>query len=418
MPNPTLLLATFDETLALTDTSGAGTFTGIDPVRYDDIGSADGIWVEEATTNLITNPTAGTNTTGWATFTNRTLSRVTSLPAAMPAPLAATVTTGFSVTADADLLSAPTLMQFGATLSAAAHVFSIYLYIPAAYTGGQILIEFQSFTSGSGTAQANADMGIVDDWQRVDVGPFTPNAGDVLGNLRIVSASLFTGNVVYIAATQCEQNAYATSYADGSLGDGYAWTGTAHASTSTRAASSASVDPTARIDASAGAIAFRYKRLIDTAGEEIILQCGNAGAGEDYLEIGVDSSDDLYMEWNSDNAGAERVTIATTIATDTDYFFYFDWDGTDIRASIDNGSLSSDTRNAVEGDLTGGNLTLSAPTGSHVVGPFAVFDRPLVAQEITNIDEMETWRFDMLTGTGVNVLMPRMNVRNNTLLRR
>ena len=124
------------------------------------------------------------------------------------------------------------------------------------------------------------------------------------------------------------------------------------------------------------------------------------------------------MEWDSNGDGANRVTIATTVVVDTEYFFYFDWDGTTIRASIDNGSLSSDTRAAAEGDLTGGDLTLSAAVGSHVIGPFAIFDRVLVANEITQIYNETPWRFDMLTGTGINVLMPAMNVRTNALLRR
>ncbi|HAU98603.1 MAG TPA: hypothetical protein DCW55_00025 [Candidatus Pacebacteria bacterium] len=42
------------------------------------------------------------------------------------------------------------------------------------------------------------------------------------------------GKTIYVDGVQTEQRGYVTSYADGSLGTGYAWTGTANSSTSTR----------------------------------------------------------------------------------------------------------------------------------------------------------------------------------------
>lgn len=48
------------------------------------------------------------------------------------------------------------------------------------------------------------------------------------------------GDIVWIDNVQFEAKPYATPYADGSLGSGYAWTGTPHASSSTRAAASVS----------------------------------------------------------------------------------------------------------------------------------------------------------------------------------
>ena len=52
----------------------------------------------------------------------------------------------------------------------------------------------------------------------------------VIGNLG--SANTFD---MHLDALQIEYKPYATPYADGDMGEGYAWTGTAHASTSTRA---------------------------------------------------------------------------------------------------------------------------------------------------------------------------------------
>jgi hypothetical protein len=43
-----------------------------------------------------------------------------------------------------------------------------------------------------------------------------------------------TVHTYYVDALQVEEKGYATTYCDGSLGVGYSWSGTAHASTSTR----------------------------------------------------------------------------------------------------------------------------------------------------------------------------------------
>lgn len=349
MSNPTLLVSPFNESLALTDANGAGTWTGVEPIRFD-----DGLWVEEGTTNLVTNPSFEVNTTGWVVaLPNRTASRVTSHARSGSASLQVTHTAG---TGSQGAVSG---IQ-NITLTAVAHTWSCYVYIPSSWTGGTIVLTTAGFVSASLPAVTEANMAITDQWQRLEY-TFTPDAGDLVGDVYVSATSWTINESVYIDCAQVEAKAYATSYCDGSLGDGYAWTGTAHASTSTRAASSASVDPTDRIDPASGAIAFRYKRLIDTGGEEVILTCGSVGSGTDYLEIGVDANDDLYMEWNSDNAGAQRVTSTFgNIATNTEYLFYADWDGTTIRLSVDNGALDSDTRDAVEGDWGAGDLELVA----------------------------------------------------------
>jgi hypothetical protein len=55
-------------------------------------------------------------------------------------------------------------------------------------------------------------------------------------NIFISFTSTGAGDIVHVAKCQVETGSSATNYIDGSLGDGYAWTGVVHASTSTRAA--------------------------------------------------------------------------------------------------------------------------------------------------------------------------------------
>lgn len=62
-----------------------------------------------------------------------------------------------------------------------------------------------------------------------------------------------SGGVLYSNA-QIEQRNFATPYIDGDMGDGHAWTGTAHASTSTRTATTLSYPTSGNLSASAGTI--------------------------------------------------------------------------------------------------------------------------------------------------------------------
>lgn len=362
MANPTLLVSSFDNGLALTDTSGLGTWTAVGPIRYVPVGSSDGLWLEEGRTNLIPNPTAVSNLTGWNDLTNRTEVRVTSLPGSLPGWLGGVVTTCFQVTATAPLSGGQAILYPSSDVvlsGATEHTFSGLIWIPGNWTSsGNIGLIYDLYTSSTGTATGLANLSIRNQWQFVRTSGWAPAGGDLSGrpNCRIFSGGWVSGESIYVAALQVEMGAYPTSLALNSLGDGYSGT-----TTHVRAASSVSVDPTNRIDPASGSIAFRYKRLIDTGGEEVILTCGTVGSGTDYLEIGIDASDKLYMEWNSNNAGAERVTSTdSNIAVDTEYLIYADWDGTTIRVSIDNGALDSDTRDAVEGDWGAGDLELVA----------------------------------------------------------
>ena len=61
-----------------------------------------------------------------------------------------------------------------------------------------------------------------------------------------------------VDAFQVENKSYATPYADGSLGNGHSWSGTAHASTSSRTQAGLYYDfgDTAKIDKTQGTVSF------------------------------------------------------------------------------------------------------------------------------------------------------------------
>ena len=63
-----------------------------------------------------------------------------------------------------------------------------------------------------------------------------------------------TSSGVNYSNAQIEQRAFPTPYCDGAMGDGHAWTGTAHASTSTRTATTLSYPTSGNLNASAGTV--------------------------------------------------------------------------------------------------------------------------------------------------------------------
>lgn len=92
-------------------------------------------------------------------------------------------------------------------------------------------------------------------WTRVTTPPITTVAGKTL-DVVVLHARTATAQAVtfVVDGAHIEQKPYATSYADGALGTGYAWTGAAHASASTRAAASLQL-PAASFPAS---LALKY----------------------------------------------------------------------------------------------------------------------------------------------------------------
>lgn len=180
-----------------------------------------------AATNLIKNPSFETVTNGWTTAGTNTIARSTTQQWVGAYSLACTYVDNI------------TLASHAITLTAAAHYAQIQIYIPTAYPGTQVALKMIGFTSATGTITANADMTLRDQWQLVVCGPFTPDAGDLTGSVRVQETGTPGAGTLYIDAAQCELTQQ-TTYLDGDMDGGYWWTGTPHASTSARDAQEAS----------------------------------------------------------------------------------------------------------------------------------------------------------------------------------
>jgi hypothetical protein len=176
-----------------------------------------------AVTNLCTNPSFETDVAGWTKGGTNGLA--TSTEQARFGRRSAKATYQDSLN----------LANYDIALTAAQHTVSVYLWIPTNWDGGTIRLNAFGFTSATGTLTVNSDMSVRDRWQRVTM-TFTPDAGDLLGAVRFDATSAPTaGRAFYIDGLLPQTGGAAGVYCDGDQA-ACSWTGTAHASTSSRPA--------------------------------------------------------------------------------------------------------------------------------------------------------------------------------------
>jgi len=190
-----------------------------------------GYWsiiLPEAATNLITNPSFETNTTGWAASGTNTIASST----------AEAKFGGYSL--KATYQDNTTLATYAATLTASTtYYLSCYIYVPTNWDGGNIRLNSSDYASASATYNTIYTDGTSskDRWLYIETRLEIDS--DAVGSITIDTTSAPTaGRFIYIDAVQCEANSsYATTYIDGDQ-DGCKWTGSSHGSTSSRDAQS------------------------------------------------------------------------------------------------------------------------------------------------------------------------------------
>jgi hypothetical protein len=175
------------------------------------------------TTNLITDPSFETGTTGWGTGGINTIAQSATQQKYGVYSLLCTYQ------------NSQFLASYVITLTAAAHSLSVWVYIPTAYDGTDLRIQLANFAGGTGPGSVAADMTSRDQWQRVTLENYVIAPGDLTGTVQIVEfgAAPTAGRFIYIDAVQVEQQTSVTTYCDGDQ-LGCEWNGAAHASTSTR----------------------------------------------------------------------------------------------------------------------------------------------------------------------------------------
>jgi len=202
-----------------------------------------GLVVEEATTNLCINPSIETNTTGWAATAGATLAK----------------SDDYAVFGDYALKVTPTANVWDGTYWRPTTLVSGQTYIASVWVKGVVGISYYiALYDETAAAYVGAVQGFTGtgQWQRV-----TTVAGVAVGNnparLYINKNSSASTGAFYVDGAQIEQKGYATTYCDGSLGSGYAWTGTAHASTSTRTVAEVNLDAHVGLISENATLSFR-----------------------------------------------------------------------------------------------------------------------------------------------------------------
>jgi hypothetical protein len=189
--------------------------------------SAGSFAAELATTNLVTNPSFETNTTGWP-LTDSGGASVTFTTAALNAVGGTTSAKLVNTNSGED-----DYIKYTLTVSASTqYTISAYSYVDAAVplTGTALGSRGMYITDGTSVVSTTLDQtSTYVGWYRHIV-TISTAVGATTVQIRLYAPK----GTVYWDSVQAETGNVATAYCDGSLGDGYAWTGTAHASTSTR----------------------------------------------------------------------------------------------------------------------------------------------------------------------------------------
>lgn len=195
-------------------------------------------------------------------------------------------------------------------------------------------------------------------------------------------------------AVQLEQKAYATSYCDGSLGTGYAWSGTAHASSSTRTKCDISVTKISHINSDRGAVALRFTRDYDSGSSAYCMSAGNQNSvGADWIGFHIlqGSPDALTCRVSHSNTGiVSGPASGSASALSTWIAGFGEWSSDSVGSAVGTDAIARvAVANAPVGWGSSSDITIgSSAFALHLNGGIsnvAIFDRPLTASERARI---------------------------------
>ncbi len=254
--------------------------------------SGPGLRIERGTTNYVTNPSFEVDLTGWTTLGSPTVTRETG-DAAFGAAYARVTTTGAG---DGIRFTGTGNATQGQTYTASVHL--------RAATPSDVGKKVQFYLDApGGTYEISAvDHTLTASWTRVTVTKTWANAGHTGWALTCRDGIGQGGFAFELDAVQYELG-NASTYGDGSLGDGFEWTSTPNASSSTRSGTRVvSLLPALR--AGAAAVAFRPDWPTIDSNAHVVLEVGTSPMGSMRL-VGSDG------EWSAEIVvGDETQTVA------------------------------------------------------------------------------------------------------------
>ncbi len=191
---------------------------------------------DEATTNLVTNPSFEVDTAGWAGLIGTET-------------LSSSSTYSYFGTKSLKVITPGSVVNEGVGFTF--NCLPNTTYTVSWWTrGGGYPLAWQLVGNSSGATDfGNAgEQGAFNFWGRCH-GTKTTNGSDTTLTFKAYVGLWGSPAAVtfYVDGVQIEAKAYPTSYCDGSMGTGYAWTETAHASTSTRTAGWQYLNPSSKL---------------------------------------------------------------------------------------------------------------------------------------------------------------------------
>lgn len=373
-----LFQASLDGDLSYTttgDVSSSLTGTGAVPYITGPFNGVQGVRIELTKDNLSTNPSLETNLNNWGNGGGHNAARAAGGQSGSWCYQA--TTTGPSIVIN---------LPFSGTPVTQGQTYYLTFYHRGTGTaiGKQDRIMLYENPSAANTSNYFT---YTANWTRHTIGRTIANAGQTLLCQIYNPANPYAvGEVVQFDAHQLELAAYASSYLDGSLGAGYSWSGTAHASTSTRAGGVISVPGGSWLDPARGAIFGWVAGQTTFTNLSNVLQIANADGSKIMAVRRHTGAGATRLGFYSDSAwalGSAAGAIGTAGAWKS---LYFAWEPGAQYLSIDNETVVQTA--LADLGITSPTLYLGAAhdntlQGNLALAEFTAYPEPLTVTQRT-----------------------------------
>jgi len=269
--------------------------------------------------------------------------------------------------------------------STATHTLSAYIYDgTTGNVGGTVSATVAKLVFGGivVTPVAYTDMG--GGWWRLTHSAATTDASLLYG------VQALAGKTIYVDGVQLEVKSsyhanYWTSFADGSLGTGYSWTGNANNSSSARSAGSLSYATNSNILPSSGALSFWVKtntsaytssnsgRCFFTTSQFITI-CTNGAYGGNWSP-----SFDIFN-------GTTNYRVSFGFPSQGIWTHYLGiWENNNIKFYVNGQSQGTPITTATMPSSLSTTFSLGGALSGSTMSDFRIFDAALTADEVTNL---------------------------------
>ncbi len=343
--------------------------------------------IEDGGTNIVTNPSGEVDAVSWAAAIGAVLTRVTTEHRFGQ----------YSFECDTPGAIVGERIEYTGAPLAAITTYTITAYVKAPI-GAQLILR-----CSDGVLDDNTPFIGTGKWDRIEVEHITgavPGANVIGIRIGVVAQDIN----FYVDGVQLEQTAYSTTYIDGSLGPGYAWSGSTHASTSIRTSQQFDLDDYTYILMGKEELTFRMLLRMPSNSTGSDWQFGGTDQRVFEIHTGALTTVKFYFttatnRWTARIGDAAGINVTFDRGAGTDTFSEGDWldlvlvvrfngnseiwvNGTQI-ATADTSAVSVIDADADEWQLAN-NQGGTAPSG-YWVAEYDVWSKALISGEIANL---------------------------------